>query len=105
MPDPHARKSRVPLLDALGKLITEGKQSTDYLWQVPDDQAERAKIATLLDQIIAESTKQGRKEMPKIAADLKTALKASPSPQQVDLLVNGFDRLLQLWEAAKSGLL
>lgn len=105
MPDPHARKSRVPLLDALGKLITEGKQSADYLWQVPDDQTERAKIATLLDQIIAESVKQGRKEMPKIAEDLKTALKASPSPQQVDLLVNGFDRLLQLWEAAKSGLL
>ncbi len=105
MPDPHARKSRVPLLDVLGKLITEGKQSTDYLWQVPDDETERAKIATLLDQIIAESAKQGRKEMPKIAEDLKTALKASPSPQQVDLLVDGFDRLLQLWEAAKSGLL
>ncbi len=105
MPDPRARKSRVPLLDVLGKLITEGKQSADYLWQVPDDQTERAKIASLLDQIIVESAKQGRKEMPKIAEDLKTALKASPSPQQVDLLVNGFDRLLQLWEAAKSGLL
>ena len=106
MPDPKdQRKSRVPLLDALGKMITEGKQSADYLWQVPDDQAERAKIATLLDQIIVESSKQGRKEMPKIGEALKTALKASPSPQQVDLLVNGFDRLLQLWEAAKSGLL
>jgi len=106
MPDPKdQRKSRVPLLDALGKLISEGKQSADYLWQVPDDQTERAKIANLLDQISAEGTKQGRKEMPKIAEELKTALKASPSPQQVDLLVNGFDRLWQLWEAAKSGLL
>src|SRR5712691_8999382 len=106
MPDPKdQRRSRVPLLDALGKLIADGKQSADYLWQVPDDQAERAKIATVLDKIIVESTKQGRKEMPKIAEDLKIALKASPSPQQVDLLVNGFDRLWQLWEAAKSGLL
>jgi hypothetical protein len=105
MPDPRDRKSRVPLLDALGKLITDGKQSADYLWQVPGDQAERAKIATLLDQIIAESAKQGRKEMPRIGEELKIALKASPSPQQVDMLVSGFDRLLQLWEAAKSGLL
>jgi hypothetical protein len=106
MPDPNPqRKSRVPLMDALGKLIIDGKQSADYLWQVPDDQAMRAKILTLLDQIGAEGARQGRKEMPKIAEELKTAAKASPSPQQVDLLVNGFDRLLQLWEAAKSGLL
>ena len=106
MPDPKdQRKSRVPLLDALGKMITEGKQSADYLWQVPADAAVREKILTTLDQIAVESRKQGRREMPKIAEELKTALKASPSPQQVDLLVNGFDRLLQLWEAAKSGLL
>src|SRR3989441_12183020 len=106
MPDPKdQRKSRVPLLDALGKMITEGKQSADYLWQVPDDQTERAKIATLLEKISVESAKQGRKVMSKIFEEQKTELKASPSPQQVDLLVNGFDRLLQLWEAAKSGLL
>jgi hypothetical protein len=106
MPDPKdPRKSRVPLLDALGKLITDGKQSADYLWQVPDDQAMRDKILTILDQIAVEGAKQGRKEMPRIAQELKTAAKASPSPQQVDLLVNGFDRLMQLWEAAKSGLL
>jgi hypothetical protein len=106
MPDPKdPRRSRVPLLDALGKLITDGKQSADYLWQVPDDQAMRDKILTILDQIAVEGAKQGRKEMPRIAEELKTAAKASPSPQQVDLLVNGFDRLMQLWEAAKSGLL
>ena len=34
-----------------------------------------------------------------------TAAKATPSPQQVDLLVRGFDRLYKLWQAAKSGLL
>ena len=43
--------------------------------------------------------------MPRICAELKTAANASPSPQQVDLLVNGFDRLMHLWQAAKSGLL
>jgi hypothetical protein len=100
-----SRRSRPPVLDALGKLCVEGKQAADYLWQVPDDASVRAKIDQILTQIIDASTKQGRREMPKVAADLKTALRASPSPQQVDLLVNGFDRLFHLWEAAKSGLL
>jgi hypothetical protein len=65
----------------------------------------RQKIVDLLDQIAAESAKQGRREMPRICEELKTAAKASASPQQVDILVNGFDRLVQLWQAAKSGLL
>jgi hypothetical protein len=43
--------------------------------------------------------------MPRLCGELVTAAKATPSPQQVDLLVNGFDRLYQLWQAAKSGLL
>src|SRR5437879_2666205 len=100
-----SRRPRPPVLDALGKVCVEGKQAAEYLWQVPDDAAVRAKIELMLDQIIDASTKQGRREMPGIAAELKTALRASPSPQQVDLLVNGFDRLFHLWEAAKSGLL
>lgn len=94
-----------PLLDALGKLCSEGKQLADYLWQVPKDEAARERVVVILDQIAAEGTKQGRKEMPRICAELKTAAKATPSPQQVDLLVNGFDRLMSLWQAAKSGLL
>ena|SRR5437660_5136044 len=106
MPDAKdPRRSRVPLLDALGTLINEGKQTADYVWQVPMDAAARERIGDVLDQIISESTKQGRKEMPRVAEDLKTALKATPSPQQVDLLVEGFDRMSKLWEAAKSGLL
>jgi len=99
------RRTRQPLLDALGTLCTEGKQAADYLWQVPDDAAVREKILTMLDQIAVESRKQGRREMPKIAEDLKVIAQKTPSPQQVDLLVNGFDRLVQLWQAAKSGLL
>ena len=99
------RRSQPPLMDGLGKLCTEGKQLADYLWQVPKDEAARQKIVTILDQIAAEGAKQGRKEMPRICAELKTAAKATPSPQQVDVLVTGFDRLVGLWQAAKSGLL
>ena len=99
------RRPQPPLLDALGKLCTEGKQLADYLWQVPKDEGARQKIVGLLDQIAAEGRKQGRHEMPRICEELKTAAKASPSPQQVDVLVTGFDRLVNLWQAAKSGLL
>jgi hypothetical protein len=105
MSDAHPGRRHPPLLDALGKLCTEGKQAADYLWQVPDDASVRQRILEILDQIAAESRGQGRREMPAVAEELKIAAKASPSPQQVDLLVNGFDRLLHLWQAAKSGLL
>ena len=94
-----------PVLDALGKLCTEGKELADYLWQVPNDEPARQKILALLDQIAVESAKQGRHEMPKLCEELKTAARATPSPQQVDVLVSGFDRLVNLWQAAKSGLL
>jgi hypothetical protein len=106
MPDPKPpRRTRQPLLDALGQLCTEGKQASDYLWQVPDDASVRERILTILDQIAVESRKQGRREMPKVAEELKVIASKTPSPQQVDMLVNGFDRLMQLWQAAKSGLL
>jgi hypothetical protein len=106
MSDPSPpRRSQPPVLDALGKLCTEGKQLADYLWQVPKDEAARQKIFGILEQIAVESGRQGRKEMPLICEELKTAAKATPSPQQVDVLVNGFDRLMNLWQAAKSGLL
>src|SRR6266550_1433763 len=97
MPDPK-RRPHPPLMDALGKLCTDGKQ-------LADDAGVRQQILGILEQIAAEGAKQGRREMPRICEDLKTAAKSSPSPQQVDLLVNGFDRLVGLWQAAKSGLL
>lgn len=99
------RRSHAPLLDALGKLCVEGKQAADYLWQVPDDASVRDRILVILEQIAAESRGQGRREMPKVAEELMIAARATPSPQQVDLLVNGFDRLYHLWEAAKSGMI
>jgi hypothetical protein len=92
-------------MDQLGQMCTDGKQAAEYLWQVPKDAAMRQKILDLLTQIGVESTKQGRHEMPKVVEELKIAAQATPSPQQVELLVDGFDRLYKLWQAAKSGLL
>src|SRR3989442_337222 len=99
------RRPQLPLLDTLGTLCTEGKQTADYLWQVPKDEAMRQKILELLDQIAVESAKQGRKEMPRICEGLKMAAKASASPQQVDIPVSGLDRLMHLGRAPKWGLL
>jgi hypothetical protein len=92
-------------MDPLGQMCADGKEAAEYLWQVPKDAAMRARILDLLTQIGVESAKQGRHEMPKVVADLKIAAQATPSPQQVELLVDGFDRLYKLWQAAKSGLL
>src|SRR3989449_1062205 len=106
MNDPNPpRRSQPPLMDGLGKLCTEGKQLADYLWQVPKDEPARHRIVAILDQIAAEAGKQGRTGMPRICEELKPAAKPPPSPQQVDVLVTGFDRLVNLWQAAKSGLL
>src|SRR5216117_1033198 len=95
MNDPKApRPSRLPLMDPLGQMCADGK-----------DPAARQKIMNLLIQIGIESLKQGRHEMPRLVEELKIAAQASPSPRQVELLVDGFDRLTKLWQAAKSGLL
>jgi len=100
-----APRSRQPLEDALGKLCTEGKEAAEYLWQVPDDAQVRVTIIGVLERIAVEARRQGRNEMGRIVEELVPAAKASASPQQVDLLVDGFDRLTKLWQAAKSGLL
>src|SRR2546426_675223 len=104
MSDPNPpRRSQPPLMDGLGKLCTEGKQLADYLWQVPKDEPARHKILAILDQIGVEAAKQGRREMPRICEELKTAAKATPSPQQVDVLVTGFDRLVSPGPAPQTG--
>jgi hypothetical protein len=101
---PAPRISIPPLMDRLGELCVAGRDSATYLWQVPNDEGVRRKIAELLAEIKVEAAKQGRQEMGRLVLELETAIAASPSPQQVELLQNGFERLMRLWGAAKSGL-
>jgi hypothetical protein len=93
-----------PLMDRLGELCRDGKESAEYLWQVPQDDEVRRRIVGLLAEIRIEAAKQNRREMGRIAAELETAAQASASPQQVEILQDGFERLTRLWAAAKSGL-
>lgn len=107
MPDdskPAPRRAIPPLMDRLGELCVAGRDSATYLWQVPNDDGVRRKIAELLAEIKVEAAKQGRQEMSRIVVELETAVAATPSPQQVELLQDGFERLMRLWAAAKSGL-
>jgi len=96
-------RPREPLLDDLGRTIVEAKDAAAYLWHVPNDQETRAALREGLEAIKKMSSH--RREMPQICDDLLRALRVEPSPQQVDLLQDGFDRLYKLWAAAKSGLL
>lgn len=108
MSDQPARPSRrpsFPLLDKLGELCHSGRDNAAYLWQVPNDEGVRGQLASTLAQIKDESARGGRREMGRIVGELEIALGASPSPQQVEILQDGFDRLIKLWQAAKSGLL
>jgi hypothetical protein len=103
-PKPAPRRQVPPLMDRLGELCKSGRDSATYLWQVPDDDSVRRKIAGILAEIKVEAARGGRQEMGRLVVELETALGVSPSPQQVELLQDGFDRLIRLWAAAKSGL-
>ena len=102
---PPRRRRTEPLLDEMGTAIVSGKDAVAFLWQVPDDADTRRRVVELLERVRVLSTEQGRTEMPKLCGELLVALRAQPTPQQVDLLQDGFDRLYKLWAAAKSGLL
>jgi hypothetical protein len=91
-------------MDRLGELCRDGKELAEYLWQAPHDEETRRKLLGMLGEVQAEASKQNRREMGRIAAELATAVQASPSPQQVEILQDGFERLTRLWAAAKSGL-
>lgn len=99
------RPSGFPLVDRLGELCISGRDSAAYLWQVPGDETVMGEIGRKLIEIRAECERQNRREMNRIVGELETAVAATPSPQQVEILQDGFDRLCKLWQAARSGLM
>ncbi len=97
-------KPRPSVVDRVGKLCQLGKDSADYLFQVPDDEAELEKVGKILDAILADKAMQGRQEAPKIVNEMKEALQGPPGPMVAEQLQVGFDRLTRLWLSARSGL-
>ncbi len=94
----------VPLMDRLGELCGAGKASAEYLWQVPGDDTVRQRIAAMLGEMQLEAARGNRREMLRVIEELRVAVAATASPQQTEILQDGFDRLTKLWQAAKSGL-
>ena len=91
-------------MDRLGELCISGRDSAAYLWQVPNDEGMRQKILAILGEIRTEALKSGRREMTRLVDEMETAAGVSPSPQQVEILQDGFDRMVRLWQSAKSGI-
>ena len=91
-------------VDALGRLLFEGKDVADYLFQVPDDEGQRERLRGILAEVIVEARSGSHHELPRIAEEVKAVLDEPPSAPGAEMLQAGFDRLLRLWQAARSGL-
>ena len=76
------RQAPPPLMDRLGELCKSGRDSATYLWQVPDDESVRRKIAAILAEIKVEAAKGGRQEMGRVVGELETALLPRPAPSR-----------------------
>jgi hypothetical protein len=93
------------VMDPLGRLCFEGQDVANYLFQVPDDEAQWERVRGIVDAIMAETANTNRRELPAIAAELKAALSQPPSMMVAEQLMTGFDRITKLWKSARSGLM
>lgn len=94
-----ATQSRGPLMSKLGEAITGGRDTMTYLWQAPGNQELLQLVKAYLRTIMVEAQEQGRYQLIEISKTLLTAVRASPSPQQMDVLASGFDQMYRLWAA------
>ncbi len=81
-----------------------GNDIANYLFQVLDDEAQREKLGKALDAILADKSMASRKELPKVAREMKELLGQPPSVINAKMLQTGFDRMTRLWQAARSGM-
>ena len=91
-------------LDNLGQLCHDGLDIARYLFQVPDDEGERDRVGAILKAILAEPSVKPRREMPKVVEGMQQALDGEASAMAAERLQEGFERLIRLSQAAKSGL-
>ena len=91
-------------LDNLGQLCHDGLDIARYLFQVPDDEGERDRDRAILKAILAEPSVKPRREMPKVVEGMQQALDGEASAMAAERLQEGFERLIRLSQAAKSGL-
>ena len=91
-------------LDRLGELLLAGRDLTAYLYQVPDDVSEGAKLRSILAEAVQLPDVAKRREMPELVDEMIGLVDQLPSMAAVDQLHAGFDRLIRLWDSARSGM-
>ena len=91
-------------LDPLGKLCYEGQQVATYLFQVPDDESQLQRLREIVKGILQETATVDRRELPRIAQEMWQALAQPPSVVSAEQFLTGFDRMIALWKAARSGI-
>ena len=104
MTEERQKQEEPEFLDDLGQLCKEGEDIAKYLFQVPDDQAQRDKLSRVVDAILADKSMALRKEFPKLAGEMKELLSQPPSVMNSQMLQAGFDRMTRLWQSARSGM-
>ncbi len=98
------RKAGAFLVQGLGTLCLEGRDVASYLFQVPTDQKQWARLRQIVDRIIEAASKLGMRELPAIGKEMQQVLTGPPSIMAADQLTAGFDRIIKLLGSAQSGL-
>lgn len=91
-------------MDKLGTLCHQGLDIATYLFQVPDDESEREKLALIVEAIGQDPLVKGRREFPKIVDEMRETLAGPGTPMSAEALNDGFERMVKLWHTTRSGL-
>lgn len=95
---------RARFMDKLGTLCHEGLDTASYLFQVPDDEAQREKLRQIVEAIGDDPVVKGRREFPKIVDEMRETLDGPATPMSAEALSDGFERMVKLWQTTRSGL-
>ena len=93
-----------PFMDRLGTLCHEGLDTATYLYQVPDDESQRDKLRQIVEAIGEDPVVRGRREFPRIVEALRDTLAGPGTAASAEVLSDGFERMVKLWQTSKSGL-
>ena len=88
-------------MDALGTLIEQGRAATEDLWQAPDDPAVRARAGGAFAALVALVHDLGTAEMQAICDRFCPKANAAPTPQAIEFMQDGLERLHTLWLGAR----
>ena len=98
------RTGQPRFMDQLGTLCHQGLDTASYLFQVPDDESQRDKLRQIVEAIGDDPVVKGRREFPKILEEMRETLAGPATPMSAELLSDGFERMVKLWQTTRSGL-